>query len=54
MLLQITQICFNESDYVTLHSVMSIMIVNGTKMMHKMLQQWFEAITICCLSEKAY
>ena len=54
MLLQITQICFNESDCVTLHSVMNIMIENGTKMMHKMLQQWFEAITICCLSEKAY
>ena len=35
---QITQICLNESDYVTLHSVMNIMTENGPKMTHIMLQ----------------
>ena len=33
MLLQITQICFYESHYVTLHSDMSIMIENGAAML---------------------
>ena len=32
MLLQITQICFNESDYATLCSLMRIMTVNIAKM----------------------
>ena len=41
MSFQITQICFNESDYVRLHSVMNIMTENGVKMMHEMLQQSF-------------
>ena len=31
MLLQITQICFYESDYVTLHSDMNIIRENGAK-----------------------
>ena len=31
MLSQITQICFNEPDYVTLHSIMNIMTENSAK-----------------------
>ena len=27
-----TQMCFNERDYVTVHSVMNIMASNGAKM----------------------
>ena len=38
MLLQMTQICFYESDYVTLHPDMSIMTENRAKMRHKLLQ----------------
>ena len=38
MLLQMTQICFHESDYVTLHSNISIMTENGDKMTHKLPQ----------------
>ena len=38
MLFQVTQICFNEPDYVTLHSIMNIMTENGAKMTHKMTQ----------------
>ena len=38
MLLQITQICFYGSDYVTLHSDMSIMTENGAKKTHKLSQ----------------
>ena len=38
MLFHITQIYFNESDYVMLRSIMNIRTENGTKMMHKMLQ----------------
>ena len=38
MLLQITQICFYESDYVTLHSNISIMTENGEIMTHKLTQ----------------
>ena len=38
MLLQINQICFYESDYVTLHSDMSIMTENGAKITHKLPQ----------------
>ena len=38
MAFQITQICFNGSDYVTLHSVMNLMTENGAKMIHKISQ----------------
>ena len=31
MLFQVTHICFNEPDYVTLHSIMNIMAENGAK-----------------------
>ena len=41
MLFQKTQMSFNEADYVTVHSVMSIMTANGAKMVHKMPQQCF-------------
>ena len=34
--LQITKISFYESDYVTLHSDISIMTENGTEMTHKL------------------
>ena len=54
MLFQVTQICFNESDYITLHSIMNIMTGNGAKMTYKMSQQWFSAITIWHTSEKGY
>ena len=36
MLVQITQICFNESNYATLHSLMRIMTENSTKMTKKL------------------
>ena len=35
MLFQETQICFNEPDYVTVHSVINIMTANGAKMAEK-------------------
>ena len=38
MLLQMTQICFYEYDYVTLHPDMSIMTENRAKLTHKLLQ----------------
>ena len=38
MLLQMTQICFYDSDYVTLDPDMSIMTENRAKMTHKLLQ----------------
>ena len=38
MLFQISQICFNESDSATLHSIMSIMTENGANMTHKLSQ----------------
>ena len=38
MLFQKTQMCFNECDYVTVHSVMNIMKANRVKMAHKMPQ----------------
>ena len=38
MPLQINQICFYESDYVTLHSDMSIMTENRAKITHKLPQ----------------
>ena len=36
MLLKITQICFFESDYVTLHSDISTMTENGAKITLKL------------------
>ena len=45
MSFQITQTCFNESDYVTLHSIKNTTIENIAKMMHKKPQQQFQAIT---------
>ena len=36
MLFPIIQICFNESDYVTLHAVKRIMTENGSKLTHKL------------------
>ena len=38
MLLQVTHICFYESDHVTLHLEMSIMTENRAKMMPELLQ----------------
>ena len=38
MLFQKTQMCFNEPDYVTAHSVMNIMKANGAKMAQKIPQ----------------
>ena len=38
MLFQETQICFNEPDHVTVHSVINIMTANGAKMAEKMPQ----------------
>ena len=37
MMFQIIQICFNESDDVTLQSIMNIMAENGKKITHEML-----------------
>ena len=54
MLFQINQICFNESDYDTQHSPMSIMVKNSLKMTQKSLQEWFQAIIMWYLSEKCY
>ena len=54
MLLQMTQICFYESDYVTLHPDMSIMTENRAKMTHKLPQYQFYIIIIWHLSEKCY
>ena len=36
MLFQIIQICFNESDYATLQSLMREMTENGAKMTQKL------------------
>ena len=38
MLFQKTQMCFNEPDYVTVHSVMNIITVNGAKMAQRIQQ----------------
>ena len=35
MLFQLTQICFNESDYATLHSVMNIITENDIEIKYK-------------------
>ena len=52
MLLQMTQICFYDSDYIMLHPDMSTMTENRAKMTHKLLQYWFYTIIIWHLSEK--
>ena len=54
MLLQITQICFYESDYVTQHSDMSIMTENAAKTMHKLAQYQFYIFIIWHFSEKCH
>ena len=38
MLFQKIQMCFNEPDYVTVHSVMNIMTANGAKIAQKIRQ----------------
>ena len=38
MLFQKNQMCFNEPDYVTVHSVINIRTANGAKMVQKMPQ----------------
>ena len=38
MLFQVTKICFNEPDYITLHSVMNIVTEHDAKMTYKMPQ----------------
>ena len=54
MLLQITQICFYESHYVTLHSDISIIKEDDAKITQKLPQYSFWAIIIWLLSEKCY
>ena len=54
MLLQITQICFYESHYVTLHSDISIIKEDDAKITQKLPQYLFWAIIIWRLSEKCY
>ena len=42
MMLQITQIYFNESEWdVILHSIMNIMTENGARMTHEMLKNHY-------------
>ena len=41
MVLEITQIWFNESDYATLDSLIRIMTEKGAKMMQKVRHKWF-------------
>ena len=36
--------CFNEPDYVTVHSVMNIMIANGAKMAQKNHSNGFKVL----------
>ena len=38
MLLLKTRVCFNEPDYVKVHSIIKIMTGNGAKIAHKMPQ----------------
>ena len=45
MLLEITQICFYESDYVTIHSNMSIMTENSVNIMQKLSNINFELLS---------
>ena len=54
MLFQITQICLNKSDHVTLHSIMNVMTKNGAKMTHEMRQYRFYGIIIWHMSGKGY
>ena len=35
MLFQKTQMCFNETDYATVHFVINLMTANDVKMTHK-------------------
>ena len=51
---QKTRMCFNEPDYVLVHTVINIVTANDAKMRHKMLQQCFKAIIIWHLLEKGY
>ena len=41
MLFQKTQMCFNEPDYVTVHSFLILMTANGAKAAQKMPQYCF-------------
>ena len=54
MLLQKIQMCFNDTDYVTIHSVINIMTANDVKMTQKMQQKYFEDNAIWHLLEKSY
>ena len=54
MLFQKSQMCFNESNYVTVHSGMNIMTANGSKMAQNMPGKCFWTIFICHLLEKVY
>ena len=54
MLLQMTQICFYDSDYIMLHLDMSTMTENRAKMTRKLLQYRFYALIIRHVSEKCY
>ena len=54
MPLQTTQICFYESDYVTLHTDMSIMTENGAKITRELPKYQFYAIIIWHPLEKYY
>ena len=54
MLFQMTQICFNEPDNVTLHYIINIMTEKGAKMTHKRPEYWFYANYVWHLSEKCY
>ena len=44
MLSQATTICFNESDHITLQSIMNIVTGNGAKITHKMPQHGFKLL----------
>ena len=46
MLFQITQICFNEPDYVTLYSVMNIMTKNGAKYVTIMVLSYYYLVPV--------
>ena len=41
MLVQKTQMCFNEPDYILVATVINIVTANGAKMTDKMSQQCF-------------
>ena len=44
MLFQVTQIYFDVSDYIILHSIMNIMTGNGAKMTHKCHNNGFKLL----------